>query len=142
MTDLQHLEDALKGNLRESYVTSGDSRSLALRLQQAEFLMLVSTPRGPKERQHLDDAVAAVVGGVLKPALRRGSAVFRSRSEDAYSGDVGYSAAMAALNGLTALGYLRHHPGLRYEHDNGFSENPGWTGLASRYEATEALVVL
>ncbi len=99
-------------------------------------------PRGPKERQHLEDAVAAVVGGVLKAALRRGNMVFRSRSEDAYSGGVGYSAAMAALNGLIALGYLRHHPGLRYEHDDGFSENPGWTGLASRYEATAALAGL
>jgi hypothetical protein len=99
-------------------------------------------PRGQKERRYLDEAVAAVVGGVLKPALRRGNAVFRSRSEDAYGGDVGYSAALAALDGLAALGYLRHHPGLRYEHHDGFSATADWTGWASRYEATEALVGL
>jgi hypothetical protein len=167
MTDLQNLRDSLKVNLTASYVTGGDSKSLALRLQKAEFLMLVSTPRdaaaealverlaanvgaqeqrrrprGQKERKYLAEAVAAVVGGVLKPALRRSNAVFRSRSEDAYGGDVGYSAALAALDGLTALGYLRHHPGLRYEHHDGFSATVDWTGLASRYEATETLVGL
>jgi hypothetical protein len=99
-------------------------------------------PRGQKERRYLGEAVAAVVGGVLKPALRRGNAVFRSRSEDAYGGDVGYSAALAALDGLAALGYLRHHPGVRYEHHDGFSASQAWTGLASRYEATETLVGL
>ncbi len=99
-------------------------------------------PRGQKERRYLCEAVAAVVGGVLKPALRRGNAVFRSRSEDAYSGDVGYSAALAALDGLAALDYLRHYPGVRYEHHDGFSASTDWTGFASRYEATEALVGL
>jgi hypothetical protein len=168
MTGLQQqLKDDLKVNLTASYATGGDSRSLALRLQKAEFLMLVSTPRdaaakalverltadvaaqeqrqrprGPKERKYLEEAVAAVVGGVLKPALRRSNAVFRSRSEDAYSGNVGYSAALAALDGLTALDYLRHHPGVRYEHHDGFSATADWTGLASRYEATETLVGL
>jgi hypothetical protein len=99
-------------------------------------------PRGPKERKYLEEAIAAVVGGVLKPALRRGNVVWRSRSEDAYSGYVGYSAALAALDGLTVLDYLRHHPGIRYEHHDGFSATADWTGSASRYEATEALVGL
>jgi len=99
-------------------------------------------PRGPKERTALEDAIAAVVGGVLVAALRRGKMVLKSRREEAFGGYVGYSAAVVALDGLAALGLLLHHSGIRFERQDAFNDVTSWAGWASRYEATDALIRL
>ncbi|HVE23268.1 MAG TPA: hypothetical protein VNC39_14960 [Acidocella sp.] len=165
MTSLQtRLDEHLKAHL---YVTGGASKSLAIRLQEAEFLFLVYTPRdantealvaeltdavaaqekrrrprGPKERQALEEAVAAVVGGVLLSALRRGKMVLKSRREEAFRGHVGYSAAIAAIDGLAVTGFLLHHSGIRFERQDAFNDVTAWAGWASRYEASDALIHL
>jgi hypothetical protein len=68
--------------------------------------------------------------------------VYVSRRRDEFSGaDVGYHAAIAALDGLTALGYLAHYPGIRFETAT-FDDDTAWGGLAARYDATDALLNL
>lgn len=157
----------LSGHLKSRlFVTGRVTKSLALRLQEAEILMLVSAPRtaaaeglvaelsaaveagearlrprGAGRRKDLAEAVGAIVGDVLKPALRRDTMVSRSRSEGAYNGYIGYSAALAALDGLIGLGFLNHHPGVRFDASPYLGKSE-WGGLVSRYEATGALLGL
>ena len=141
-------------------------KSLDSRPQEAEFLQLVHEPRdaaakaliarladdiegqeerarlrGPGKRKGLEEAVAAVIGGVLVSALRRGKMVLKSMREGEFSGHVGYTAAKTVFDGLAALGYLRHYPGVRFLRAD-FTDGGTWTGLASRYEATDTLIAL
>jgi hypothetical protein len=44
------------------------------------------------------------------------------------------------LDALTAVGYLRHIPGIRYQETEAFGTAIYWTGKASRYDATGAFV--
>ncbi len=97
--------------------------------------------RGAGRRQALEEAVGAVIGGVLRAALPHGRTVSHSRGEGAYRGHIGHAAAHAALDGLAALGFLRHYPGGRFEAP-GFGRKAVWTGYVSRYEATEGLISL
>jgi hypothetical protein len=63
------------------------------------------------------------------------------REGDFAGGFIGYSAAKVVLTGLEAAGHLQRHRGARFRHQE-FGDDPEWSGLHSRFEATPALLDL
>jgi hypothetical protein len=98
-------------------------------------------PRGAKERAKLAEAVGAVAGGVLVPALARGVPVFRPMDTHAFDGPVRYHTAAAVLAALTRMGLLTRYPGIRYCREvDGFGNLP--SGRATRFVASDALLAM
>jgi hypothetical protein len=98
-------------------------------------------PRGAKERAKLAEAVGAVAGGVLVPALARGVPVYRPMDTHAFDGPVRYPTAAAVLAALTGMGLLTRYPGIRYCREvDGFGDLP--SGRATRFAASDALLAM
>ncbi|MCB5945841.1 hypothetical protein [Acidocella sp. KAb 2-4] len=100
-------------------------------------------PRGAGETGKLQEAVGAVLGGVLTVAWKAEGLVYRSMNKNSFVGEVvAYRQAEAALNGLEALGLIRRYSGVRYEWGAELDGPARWEGIAARFGATEALKTL
>lgn len=72
--------------------------------------------RGPSGMKNLEEALGAIIGGVLIAWSRKGSrAVYRSLMADRFTGiRVGIKAFKPAMTALVALGFLNHSGGISY----------------------------
>ncbi len=101
-----------------------------------------ATRRGPKLRAKMTEAVAAIVGGLLKQWSRiPPRPVYRSRKAEGFSnGPVASRQFNGAMKGLVRLGLVVMQPGYRRANDYGFAKL--WFGKAARYWPSAELLRL